>query len=66
MVHMDAPMCSAKGCREPAQHALVWNNPKVHAPDREKLWHACDAHRESLSQFLQLRSFLIRVDPLTP
>lgn len=49
-----------------AQHALVWNNPKVHTPDREKLWHACESHRESLSQFLELRGFLIRVDPLTP
>jgi hypothetical protein len=44
-------------------HALVWNNPKVHTPDREKLWHACDEHRTSLSQFLELRGFLIRVDP---
>ena len=63
---METPTCSAKGCREDAQHALVWNNPKVHTPDREKLWHACEAHRESLSHFLQLRGFLIRVDPVTP
>jgi hypothetical protein len=47
-----------------AIHALVWNNPKVHTPDREKLWHACDEHRQSLSEFLDLRGFLIRVDPL--
>ncbi|MCW2543275.1 MAG: hypothetical protein JWM40_827, partial [Frankiales bacterium] len=31
---------------------------------REKLWHACDDHRTSLSQFLDLRGFLIRVDQL--
>lgn len=61
---MDAPICSAKGCRAPASHALVWNNPAVHTPDREKLWHACDDHRESLSHFLELRGFLKRVDPL--
>jgi hypothetical protein len=61
---VDAPTCSAKGCRAPAAHALVWNNQKVHTPDREKLWHACEEHRVSLSEFLDLRGFLIRVDPL--
>jgi len=60
---MDAPICSAKGCRTAAVHALVWNNPKVHTPDREKLWHACEDHLESLSHFLELRGFLKRVDP---
>ena len=57
-------MCSAKGCRAPATHAVVWNNPKLHTPDREKVWHACDAHVEHLSQFVQIRGFLIRVDRL--
>ena len=42
-------LCSAKGCRAPAAWSLVWNNPKVHTPDREKVWTACDEHRESLS-----------------
>ena len=60
---MDAPTCSAKGCRNTAVHALVWNNPKIHTPDREKLWHACDEHLTHLSEFLGLRGFLIRVDP---
>ena len=60
----DAPVCSAKGCRALATHVVVWNNPRVHTPDREKLWHACDEHRDSLAQFLELRDFLKRVDPL--
>ncbi len=64
MTDVDQPVCSAKGCRAPATHAVVWNNPKVHTLDREKLWHACDGHRESLSQFLELRGFLKRVDAL--
>ncbi|GAA4308661.1 hypothetical protein [Klenkia terrae] len=59
-----APICSAKGCRAPATSVLVWNNPKIHTPDREKTWLACDDHRESLSQHLAMRSFLRRVDPL--
>jgi hypothetical protein len=61
---VEAPVCSAKGCRAPATHAVVWNNPKLHTPDREKVWHACDAHVEHLSQFVQIRGFLIRVDRL--
>ena len=60
----DRPLCSAKGCRALARHAVVWNNPKLHTPDREKLWHACDEHVEHLTQFIQIRGFLIRVDSL--
>lgn len=60
----ETPICSAKGCREVARHALVWNNPTLHTADREKTWVACDAHRHSLSHFLELRGFLRRVDPL--
>jgi hypothetical protein len=57
-------VCSARGCRTPAVWALVWNNPKLHTPDREKVWVACDEHRQSLADFLSARSFLRRVDPL--
>ncbi|HUR51847.1 MAG TPA: hypothetical protein VMZ11_06975 [Mycobacteriales bacterium] len=61
---MDAPVCSAKGCRAAARHAVVWNNPALHTPDREKVWDACDEHVDHLAQFVQLRGFLIRVDLL--
>lgn len=56
--------CSAKGCRAEATHLVVWNNPKVHAPDREKTWVACDEHCGPLSEHLDVRGFLLRVDPL--
>ena len=62
----DEVVCSAKGCREPAHHVLVWNNPKLHTPGREKTWVACDEHRSSLSEYLEVRGFLRRVDPLEP
>jgi hypothetical protein len=55
------PICSARGCREPAIWGLAWNNPKLHEPERRKTWTACDAHREYLSEFLQLRGFLREV-----
>lgn len=61
---MDTPVCSARGCRDDARWALVWNNPKIHTPDREKVWTACDQHRSTLSDFLSKRSMLLRVDPL--
>ncbi|MCQ9384300.1 hypothetical protein NQ038_09695 [Brevibacterium sp. 50QC2O2] len=55
----DAPLhCSAKGCGEPAEWALLWNNPGLHTPERRKVWLACPAHLNHLSQFLDLRGFL--------
>ena len=56
-------ICSAKGCQQPATWALRWNNPKVHTPERRKVWLACDEHRSSLSEFLGARGFLKDVDP---
>ncbi|WP_127126141.1 hypothetical protein [Georgenia sp. SYP-B2076] len=53
--------CSAKGCRATAVHALVWNNPRLHTAGRQKVWLACEDHREHLSQFLSARSFLREV-----
>lgn len=62
----DVVQCSAKGCRAAAVHVLVWNNPKLHTPDREKTWVACDRHRSSLAEHLDVRGFLRRVEPLEP
>ena len=59
-------ICSARGCRELAQHLLVWNNPRLHTPDREKTWAACPEHRDSLGGFLEVRGFLRRIDVLPP
>ena len=50
-------ICSAKGCRAPAAWGLLWNNPKLHTPERRKVWLACDDHREHLEQFLASRAF---------
>lgn len=58
------PTCSAKDCRHPAVWSLVWNNPKIHTPERRKVWLACDEHRESLSDFLKARNFLRAVEPV--
>ena len=51
-------ICSAKDCQDDAVWALLWNNPKLHTPERRKTWLACEEHREHLSQFLGVRGFL--------
>jgi len=60
----EIPRCSARGCHAEAVHAVVWNNPKLHKPDREKVWLACEEHLESHRSFLGVRSMLRYVEPL--
>jgi len=60
----DGPTCSAKGCQQPASWGLLWNNPRLHTPDRRKVWLACDDHRSSLGDFLTARQFLRDTVPL--
>jgi hypothetical protein len=63
MVDQAPIRCSAKGCRAAAAWQLRWNNPKIHAPDYRKTWLACDDHRGSLGDFLDVRGFLREVSP---
>lgn len=63
---MDPLICSAKGCRAPATWQLRWNNPKLHTPERRKIWLACDTHRTTLGDFLTARGFLRDVIPVDP
>lgn len=60
-----ALVCSAKGCRAVPGHAVIWRNPTLHTPDRRKVWLACEEHREHLSNFVQLRGFLLEVIPVS-
>jgi hypothetical protein len=57
-------ICTAKGCQAAATWAVVWNNPRLHTPDREKVWVACGKHKQPLADYLAVRSFLKRVEPL--
>ncbi|MEE2037957.1 hypothetical protein Q8791_12085 [Nocardiopsis sp. CT-R113] len=56
--------CSRRDCRADATWALVWNNPKLHTPDRRKVWLACDEHRQYLTDFLDMRGFLRETVPM--
>lgn len=57
-------ICSRRGCRTDAVWAVVWNNPKLHTPERRKIWVACEEHRQYLAEFLDLRGFLREVIPV--
>ena len=59
----ESAICSAKGCHAPAVHELRWNNPKLHTPERRKVWLACAEHRHSLADFLGARGFLREIAP---
>ena len=56
-------LCSAKGCQAPGVWELRWNNPRIHTPERRKVWLACEEHRQSLGDFLGARGFLQEVEP---
>jgi len=56
-----ADICSAKACQADAVWALRWNNPKLHTPERRKVWLTCEDHKGSLSDFLGARGFLKEV-----
>jgi len=60
----DPLICSAKGCSAPAEFELRWNNPKLHTPERRKVWLACAAHRPTLGEFLGARGFLRETEPI--
>ncbi|ALE92096.1 hypothetical protein AOC05_06715 [Arthrobacter alpinus] len=59
-------MCSRKGCRDEATTQLLWNNPRIHTPERRKIWLACDEHAAWLEDYLQSRSLWKETLPLTP
>lgn len=66
---LDDPVCSAKGCRDEGVWAIRWNNPRLHTPERRKVWLACERHRDELRDFLALRDFVkdvVAVEDLRP
>ncbi|WAP50371.1 hypothetical protein OL239_09685 [Arthrobacter sp. ATA002] len=60
----DSPVCSRKGCRQPAAWRLLWNNPRIHTPERRKTWLACGDHRGWLEEYLQTRDLWKETLPL--
>jgi hypothetical protein len=57
-------VCSRKGCGNAASSQLLWNNPKIHTPERRKIWLACDEHVGWLEDYLQARALWRMTLPL--
>ena len=53
--------CSAAGCTEAALYRVNWRNPRIHTPDRVKVWLACAEHRDTLRDYLATRGFPVAV-----
>lgn len=60
----DEPRCSSSGCAADAVWRVNWRNPRIHTPDRVKVWLACDAHRSTLGDYLSTRGFPVVVSPI--
>jgi hypothetical protein len=63
---MTAPQCSRAGCRATADAQVVWRNPRIHSPERRKVWTACPDHVDFLRDYLASRNFPVEVVALTP
>ncbi|WP_028267319.1 hypothetical protein [Arthrobacter sp. MA-N2] len=59
-------VCSRKACRAEATWQLLWNNPRIHTPDRRKVWLSCQEHREWLEDYLQTRGLWKETIPFDP
>lgn len=59
-----APTCSRKACGNGADWQLLWNNPRIHTPERRKVWLACGDHREWLEEYLSTRGLWKETLPL--
>jgi hypothetical protein len=60
-IGLEVPTCSRAGCTAPAAWTISWRNPRIHSPDRRKIWLACDEHVDYLRDFLAARDFPLEV-----
>ena len=56
--------CSRAACHADALWAITWRHPRIHGPERRKVWVACEEHVEYLSQYLGARDFPVEIAPL--
>jgi hypothetical protein len=56
--------CSSAGCTAEAAWRVNWRNPRIHTPDRVKVWLACADHRDTLADYLGTRGFPVVVTAL--
>lgn len=56
--------CSRTGCLEAPDYRVLWRNPKIHAPDRHKVWLSCAAHRDYFQGYLLQRGFPVAIEDM--
>ena len=49
--------CSRTACTEEPEWKVVWRNPRIHGPERQKLWLACEEHRQYFEAYLSQKGF---------
>jgi hypothetical protein len=49
--------CSRSGCLREPTWDVQWRNPKIHAPERVKVWLACEEHRDYFEAYLGQKGF---------
>lgn len=52
--------CSRTACEDSPAWQIVWRNPKIHAPEREKIWLSCEEHKLFFEGYLGQRGFPVR------
>lgn len=57
----DGERCSRANCSADASWNVNWRNPRIHTPDRVKVWLACDEHVTFLNEYLSSRGFPVIV-----
>jgi len=63
---MTEVICSRAGCRSSAQWQVLWRNPRIHGPERRKVWTACAEHVDYLRDYLAARDFPVEVVAFDP
>jgi len=51
--------CSRAGCQQAASFFIHWRNPKIHTPDRVKVWLSCESHKQYFVDYLSMREFFL-------
>jgi len=44
---------------------MLWRNPKIHGPERTKVWLACAEHRLYFEGYLSQRGFPVEAVPFS-
>ncbi len=52
--------CSRTACAQVPAWQILWRNPKIHGPEREKIWLSCAEHKAFFEGYLGQRGFPVR------